>query len=383
MSISILFFGAILLIENINGRFFANDFKVYFEASNVFFSGGNPYGEAFGLSSGFFKYAPATLLLFLPYQITPFEIAKYFHFVICSAAFIHALFLIISLAKKYFNLNEKNQLKLGLILILISAVHLSREMHLLNVNLIMIWLTLMLIHAYLNQRIFVSSMLFAVLILIKPYFALLFFPFLIKKETRLIFYTAVNTILFSTITIFVVGFSFAKSLHLSWLDNMTSHHQGMISEHTFSSIIYSYSGITIAPKFQLLFIPILVIVYLFYRRKNFIYKVYSNALFILDLTVLVALIPNLVITDSEHFLYSIPLIGLLIQMMLINKAKITEWVIFSILIFFYGANSNDLLGNPISDAFDRFSTIGLANLMLVLMAAFYYRKMKRNLDVSY
>src|SRR5688500_7819899 len=78
------FCGLMFLIENKNGAFLLNDFKVYYEASREFIQHGQPYGQAFGLSSGFFKYSPATLLVFLPYTAFSFETAKIIHFIVIS-----------------------------------------------------------------------------------------------------------------------------------------------------------------------------------------------------------------------------------------------------------------------------------------------------------
>jgi hypothetical protein len=75
-----LLFLAIYLIENINGRFWLNDFKVYYSAADALKNGKTVYGESFGLSTGFYKYSPEVLCLFIPATYLPFAAASGIHF---------------------------------------------------------------------------------------------------------------------------------------------------------------------------------------------------------------------------------------------------------------------------------------------------------------
>jgi hypothetical protein len=150
------------------------------------------------------------------------------------------------------------------------------------------------------------------------------------------------------------------------------HSEGMLSEHTFSSIIKNYSGLQLAGYWQYIFIALIAFVFLSLRISYFNkVKIYTPELIISDVFILVALIPNLVITDSQHFLFSIPMLCLILIHLFINPSKVII-VLFSILFFFYGMNSNDLLGNPLSNTLDTYSTIGVSNLLLVLL--FLYLK---------
>ncbi|MCX6285327.1 MAG: hypothetical protein NTW31_13965, partial [Bacteroidetes bacterium] len=77
---ALLFILADFIIENINGRFWLNDFKVYFMGSNALLSGQQVYGIPFGESSGFYKYSPMTLFFFFPSYLVSFETARVIHF---------------------------------------------------------------------------------------------------------------------------------------------------------------------------------------------------------------------------------------------------------------------------------------------------------------
>jgi hypothetical protein len=49
-------------------------------------------------------------------------------------------------------------------------------------------------------------------------------------------------------------------------------------------------------------------------------------------------------------------------------------VAFIVLIFFYGANSNDLLGTELCDIFYDHGDIGISNLLIIAFAVFVFFK---------
>lgn len=372
------FCGLMMLIEVLNERFLLNDFKVYYEASSAFLKGEAPYGQAFGLSSGFFKYSPATLLLYLPYTLCSFETAKFIHFGLMACMGYLVFMLCLRLRDLYrSDLNKPTPLVFLSLLLLFSVVHLTRELHMGNINLGLILLSLLALHFTIQSRPLPAAFLLAVLFLLKPYFALLILPMLIARQWRLLITSLLAIGLISLLPALFVGFDQNLDLHAQWLAIMQGHNTGMYSEHTLSSIVYSYSGVRLGTSWQLLFIGATGTIYLLVRYPYFIGKrQYTPSHLIADVFVLMALIPNLVITDSQHFLFSIPLIGLIL-VHLAAQRSLWRITLFVILLFFYGANSNDLLGNPLSDLFDRFSTIGVANLGLVIFFVFMRKSSAR------
>lgn len=360
------FCGLMFFIENKNGAFLLNDFKVYYEASREFINDGQPYGQAFGLSSGFFKYSPATLLVFLPYTVFSFETARILHFVLISFMAFFVFRHCLELGRKYHpGFNRPRTLGFLSLLLLFSVVHLTRELHMGNMNLALLLLALAGIQLTLKAKIIPASLLFALLFLVKPYFAILILPLIIAKKWRLLVYTFCGMTIISLLPALFVGIAETIDLHIAWLETMKMHNTGMFSEHTFTSIVFSYTAIQLGANWQYVFILLTGLVYLLIRFNHFTGKKhYTTAGFIGDLFILTALIPNLVITDSQHFLFTLPLLGLIL-IHLAEKPSFAKISLFVILFFFYGANSNDLLGNPLSDWFDTYSTIGVANLGLI------------------
>jgi uncharacterized membrane protein len=76
-------------------------------------------------------------------------------------------------------------------------------------------------------------------------------------------------------------------------------------------------------------------------------------------------------TDTEHFLASIPIITFVIYYIAVSRRF---WLIpvMVILIFFYGANSQDILGKDFSYRLFSMGLIGISNLLLILMVLLLY-----------
>ena len=376
--VAVIFFALFYAVENNNDSFLLNDFKVYYSASEALIEDGKPYGVAYGLSSGYFKYSPITLFLFSPYTLFSFEAAKTIHFIVIALFSTGVFFLILNLCSAYFGQKVKKRSGFLCLLLLLSAVHLTRELHLGNINMLLLFFFLTAIYLLHEGKHYQSAFFWTLVIFLKPYFLILLLPVFIAKNWRLMLTIVGYSVLFLLLPALFIGFDENLSLLADWLITMRDHTAGGFSEHTFSSIFTSYTGVKLPGAAQYVFIALTGIIYLVIRSGAFTAKqIYTRKTQLFDFFILIALVPNLVITDSQHFLFSLPLIGLILSYIKLDM----RWyyiAAFTVLWFFYGANSNDLLGNPLSDKFDTFSTIGVANLglivMLILMDRRFYRE---------
>src|SRR5438046_538911 len=82
----LLFCLADYIIESINGRLWMNDFRVYYSAAAELLNGHDIYGKAYGLGSGYFKYSPFVALVFIPFAVLPYSVAKTILFLFTTAA---------------------------------------------------------------------------------------------------------------------------------------------------------------------------------------------------------------------------------------------------------------------------------------------------------
>ena len=82
---------------------------------------------------------------------------------------------------------------------------------------------------------------------------------------------------------------------------------------------------------------------------------------------MLAIIPNLVITDTEHFLYLLPLVVWMVSYFFVVR-NYGLLAVFILLILTYGTNSSDLLGSKLSGQVSDWGLLGLSNLLLIVLA---------------
>src|ERR1035437_7554070 len=369
---SIVFFILIFTLENINGRFWLNDFKVYYLAAKSLLEGKQVYGTAFGLGTGFYKYSPFILITFTPYCLFSFPVASIIHFAVIAISCITAILVIQNIMNKYlFNSADQKQNMLLSITIFCILRHIVRELHMGNVNMILVLLLSLGLLFTLKSKYVLSGICIGIAIMIKPYFLLLMLPLLLHKKIKAI-YSTVLTLLFSVgITLLVLGFSKGLSLHQSWIQAMLEHNSYTTSNETLQSLIKYYIYPNVPNSFQYYGIAIALLSYLSFfiytkaiERKAPVKEEYDRLNLIAGYVTLLAIIPNLLLTDSEHFLFSLPLILLLLNYLSITRNYFAIGA-FIVLIFFYAWNSPDILGDTLSDKLDEMGMLGISNLLMI------------------
>lgn len=318
--ISLLIFIAIYLLENINQRFWLNDFKVYYFAAKALIQGDQIYGIPFGLGTGYYKYSPFTLLLFTPFCLLPFPIASSIHFFIITCAIIGLLILLSKIFVRYWKFAEIKRGHLSLIAILVSAMpQFFRDLHLGNLNAILLFIMCIALWSLLEQKTILAGILLSLVILCKTYFLLLLLPLIFHRKLKLLLVIAITTIIFMLVPSFFLGFSKNIILVKSWVIAMYQHNEYLYSNHTVSALIKNYiwqSCPNIISVYILILFIIMYILYFFLttRIERKIQKTTAptKQSFIIQYFLTIAIIPSLLITDTEHFMYVTPFIGLLI-----------------------------------------------------------------------
>lgn len=381
-----LIFAAIFCVENINHRFWLNDFRVYYLAAKALIGGEQVYGISFGLGTGFFKYSPMTLLLFIPYTIFPIQAANIIHFLIISCCTI-ASFLVLEqiIVDHLFAPKIKRTHLLLMAAFLIVLIHLIREVHLGNINMVIVLLLSLALSLILRSKYITAGFLLALVIITKPYF--IFFsllPLLMHRKIKTILSVIVFLLIFFAIPSFFLEFSKNISLHQQWLNAMFEHSTYLNSNHTIVSLIQFYFYPAIPYKITFYLIVLVGLLYIIYfwlnnqaDNKNGNVSLLKNKSFIIQYFLLIAIVPNLLITDTEHFLFSLPLITILV--FFLSTSKNYAFVgYFILLAFFYGGNSSDLLGKEVSHQFENYGLLGLSNLIIILSVIYIYSKNKYN-----
>lgn len=380
--ISLVIFTLIIVLEIINERFWLNDFKVYYLAAKSFVNGGSVYGVSFGLDSGFYKYSPFVLLLFAPLTLLPFQVAAIFHYIIIAMATIGSILIVNSLINKSLFKLKNNKGK-GLLFIALLCImnHLVRELHLGNVNMIIVLLLSCGIYFTLNSKHLLAGFCIALALLIKPYLLVVVVPLLFHKKLKTIFFIVLSALVMLLLPLVFVGFSKWFELNIAWAQSMLEHSSYLNSNHNFTSLIKYYFFAALPNSSHLYFLVLVVVVYtliFFSTLKNKMHKnsELENTYLMISYFTLLALLPNILITDTEHFLFCLPLILFLLHYFTLHKKSLLLFF-FIPLIVFYGGNSSDLFGSKLSNKFEEMGLLGIANFMLILLTIYATNRLKK------
>ncbi|WP_390808233.1 glycosyltransferase family 87 protein [Fluviispira vulneris] len=297
-----------------------NIFGHYYEQIND----PNPYHAYFGVTSGIYKYAPFSLLLFLIFSIFPWNVLLFLYPFINMLAF-YAFFKILKtlLIDKFYLYNPVDQKKLNIAFILcfiLQSHNIYREIFMGNINIILMLSCVYFLKLFLNNKTFLSSIILSLIILIKPHFIFIIPLIFIFKYFRLIFYSGVVSFLifFSIFPIFGIEKSIA--LISSWLNTINVHNNyawylenplnlqfiiwkflKLFLSNLNNSQLTAYTYSVIIISHLILFINIVL------KRKQ-----YNNIMFLNYYFIILALIPFVFLVDSNQLIYTIPLIVILI-----------------------------------------------------------------------
>jgi hypothetical protein len=356
----IFFVFFVLLMEFVeikNHKFWTYDFDVYYQATKDYFSGHNPYVKNYGLDTGFFKYPPTTLYFFGTALFKNYFFAQVIHLAILSISFLIAIFL---LHKVIFNDSGKSQKSvfsiymLGLIFI---VIHLAREFHMGNVNLILLGLFSLGLWNLKKEKQLNVAIFWAIMVVLKPIVILAFLPLVFFRFWKAIVYMLLLGVVFLAVPIVFSGWNGNLLLWKDWFTSVAKHGEYITSENSLTYLTQFYLHI------QSNWIPSLVgltvlfgwMLFAISRGKK------SNQDLVRWSIIFLAFTPNFFITDTEHFVLSLPLILLLAKEVFETK-KLIYWIIFILLIIPFSFNSNDIIGRNISDFIDKIGLMGISNI---------------------
>lgn len=182
LGLGVVFAVALLLlaVELLNGRFTMADFDVYYLAGRRALAGENLYRP---VEDGFYnwRYGPASAYLFSPFTALPLFAAKVLYWPILAAVVTANLFLAVRLADPGFREHPARTNRVVLLTALALAVHLHIEIHLGQVNQVLLLLFLLMATAFIARRPVAFGCAFAWGLALKP-FGLAFLPYLVLKR---------------------------------------------------------------------------------------------------------------------------------------------------------------------------------------------------------
>lgn len=374
----LLFFLAMMLIEMKNGRFEMNDFRVMYEAAKGLTNGSVVYGESFGLATGFYKYSPFTALLFSPFTLFSFKTASIIYYWIVALAGTFSIILIENHIRNLFFKNQKKYTFTLYLILLFIVIHVVREAHLGNTNLILIFLTSVSLICFQKNKKILSAILLCTVVLTKPYLIVFGIPFILLKDWKYISLSLITFLLLCASPLLITGATEGVQLYKDWVVAMSSHSGYLSSPNTISSLFETLSGIALSSIFGyigFIIASIVISCWSFIKVKE-PHKFVSFSLFMM-----LASAPSFLVTDTEHFLFSFPL---LIIIILSAFKKRRKWFIIGLSLIFilFSLNSTDLLGKELSQICYDFGLLGISNLIILILALIVIRRTEGRKELS-
>lgn len=357
----LLFCFLFVFVELMNNKLWTNDFRVYYGAVQDFFSGKNPYVDNYGLDSGYFKYPPFTLYLFGVLKLLPFWVGQFMHLFILASSLLISMFV---LREMTFQIVEpsvgKRRIWLLYVGFLCVAIHLTREFHMGNINLILLVLFVLGLSRIQSESIWWTAICWSLMTILKPIMILAFVPLIFYKKWKLILYLGGFGLAYFLFPILHLGWSENLKLWSDWFQSIAAHGTYIVSENSLKYLANFYMGTQSEWIPSLIVLLMLVGILIFQRLQKI-----ENPLDLIQWTVVfTAFTPNFFVTDTEHFLLSLPLIVFLL-MELVKRKSALAWGIFSLAFIPFSLNSNDLWGRKISDYFDQLGALGIGNLLFI------------------
>ncbi len=359
------------LLELANGRAQMADFRVYYDAAYALINDTQLYGKAFGVSSGFYKYSPFAALVFTPLALLPYGLASLIYFILIATAVVTASLLFVHfLIRNSGYQNQESTSKLIWVLVLTSvfmADHIERELHLGNVNLFLLLMAFVCFRL-MDRKPLMSGLVFAFILLFKPHFLILL-PYLIwKKKWKTLAGAAIGLVAGWLLPAIFIGWKDNLGLHSEWLMAMRDHNVVLHeSPNTLYGIVnhflINHAGSNMLVLMTLLVVGVLF--FLFMQRNKTVLGPKKN-LFI-EFFILIALIPNLTHTDTEHFMWTWPLVTF-IFFHIVHKnvrKRLLSAVLMALAFVPYCLNSPDIVGKKLQMLFDEGGLLGIANLVII------------------
>lgn len=370
----------------INNRLYMSDLEVYHKTAVRMLDGGELYREAEENPNEHYvyKYSPPVAMLFIPFAFTGFAAAKAIYAIMLVFFLGHILYILKNTFLGYFEMNRRITASL-IFSIAIVGTHFFRELHLGQVNLLLLWLYVLALRSYQKDKAVWFGVILAISLFIKP-FGLIIIPFIIiTGRYKELLYT-----LLAIVILFILPFAFYLDpqsfigLYGSWLTELSielGNKQDLLADgnHTLVSILIRYTPLgplvqngAMSYVYQLLVLFIIALLILWFLFKR---KVEDGRIRIY--IVLVALIPLLAFTASNAFIFSLPLIlFLMFHFRSLNTFFKVLFILFCLLI---GGNIYDLMGRDLHNILWGISIYswGTVGLLLVLFINWKYLHIKK------
>jgi hypothetical protein len=232
---------------------------------------------------------------------------------------------------------------------------------------------------YLYKKSGLLAMIFwSLMVVLKPIMILVFIPMLFWGFVKEVGYLIAFGLVYFIVPSFFFGWNDNLVLWKDWLQAISAHGEYLKSPHSLQYLIKTYVGIPHSWWPSFLGLVVLVTIMLVERIKQ---RLSFKSFFVWSV-LFMAFIPNFFITDTQHFLLSIPLIMYLLYSC-IQTNKLVYWLLFGLGMACFSFDSMDLWGRTLSTLIYEKGVLGIGNLIFIVSTLYVWSKQKSVDAASY
>lgn len=361
------------ILQKMHHRSGVANFEVYYKASEMLLDGQDFYGVSLDGGEGYYKYAPICTVAFIPFTFIPYAFADAVYYFMVLASFIVFTLFIIYWLEKEIGIIPKSLGWLILLVNLFLVDHFERELHLGNLNVFLhIGFFSVFVLLQRGKRI-AAAILNGVLLLFQPWFALISVYFLMKGKWKHVVASLLFFSLGLVLPILFLGVDKNMELLKAWTEFYI--HPNYLLADSPNTLYGIYNMWVLSPmgfhsSWSLVVsiqVFILLAVFALIQRN----KKYNNPIWcgFFEISIVLAVIPNLIHTDTEHFMWSWPLLVMIFILLqeVTTSARIWWSFIMAIIFIPFVVNSPDIVGRKWMLIFDEGGFLGFANFLILLV----------------
>ena len=353
-----------------NGRLHYYDFEVYYKAGARVVAGENLYRPE---TDGFYEYlySPPGALYFAPISLLPFPVAKVVYWVFLTTVVLLGFCLsVLLVCPEFRDVPSRSLNALLLVAAIVLGVHIQRELHLGQVNHLLLVMYLGMAWLFTRKRPVALAAIWAASIFIKP-LALIFVPyFMVKRRYRELAWFVVIAALIFLLPLFFYGRTgfwdqYRGQIRTYETEALQKVDVAAPGNYTLSSVIVRYSPLRLvswpparaaALSAVVVALACLAVLWLIRRGRH------VPDSHVLEFAALVALIPLLSATSYNAYGFLELAVFLLLfrfrQLGPSARACAVAGMVLS------GGNWSDLWGRRLWFVFDHLSLVAVGGLIL-------------------